>query len=390
MASKKTIIIAGILLLIFIPLLNSVSAGIGIMPAINSFKFEPGKVIQIKFSVFTDSPDERLKMIVGGELGEMLPDMVKFDKEEMIGTGTFTATITMPDKINKPGRQLLAIGAKQIRQSTGGIATSVGVMAAVYIMVPYPGKYAEINFNTKNVNIGEPAIFELQILSRGDESIFTRNKIEISNENGLIETLDLGDRPIPREDEITIKKSLDTTNYKPGDYNATAVVQYESGIVRSSKKLRIGRLYVRIINFSQSIKKKGIQPYQIDIESLWNDDIENVKAEVYLTRENIKALDFVTPSVKLDPWQITSLIGYADTDKLELGKYDAEVKVVYSGNSTIQKGQIKVERESKLIYYLIIAGIALVVLIILAWVVYILIKKKFFGIFSKKKAKKKK
>jgi len=352
-----------IMSLIFLLLISSVSASLGISPSKYEVNFEPGLELEYSFNIFGDIGQE-IELYSAGEFA----DLVEFNKKELITGGGFKVKIKLPDKIEKPGEHRILIGVREkINKETGGVKTSVAVQAPIVVMVPYPGKYAEVSISANNANIGEPINFEVGVSSMGEESIFSEVKIEIYSDKNLVEILDLGSKNIESQTKKIFKYLLDTENYKPGSYEAVAVVDYQESIAKASKIFKIGYLFVKINNYTEEIINKGIQPFLIDIESAWNNKIDDVHGEVFIFKNNKNITSFLTPSISLDSWDKKTLKGYVDTKELEIGEYDLDIKVFYEKNFTLSEGRLKIKRRMDIVLYVVGAIVLVAILVLLVY-----------------------
>ncbi len=377
---KKEILV---LIVISIFLLNlQLVLPLGISPAIQRVDFQPGLELEYSFKVYAD-PGQIIEVYSDGEFS----DLVKFDKKELNGGGGFNIKIKLPQEIEIPGKHTLLIGAREkVDVESGAIGTSVVVRAPIIIQVPYPGKYAEISFSTHNANVGEPVKFEVTVASMGKEPIFAITNIDIYSEKKKIETLDLGAKIIENQKSDKFIKILNTSDYKPGDYNATAIVDYQAAIAKTSSVLRIGQLFVNMTNYTNEIIKGGIKPFEINVESLWNDPIENVYGEVSVLKDNLSITNFLTPSVILLGWEKKTLNGYVDTNVLEIGEYDLDINISYGGKETMNKGKLTIEMKQKYLVYYIMGGI--LISLILLIVLYFKFRKSIFNKNGKPKKRK--
>jgi len=351
-----------VLIIFFIFVLFNLESilGLGISPAKFKVNFKPGLELEYSFNVEA-GPNQNIELYSAGEFS----DLVEFNKNELKGGGNFNVKIKLPNEISIPGKHTILIGARELNEKEGTVGTSIAVQVPIVIIVPYPGKYAEITFFSNNANVGEEINFQISVASQGHEPIFATADIEIYSGENKIETLNLGTKTINNQESYVFVKSLDTINYKPGDYNAIAIVNYQVGIARVESGFRIGRLFVNLTNYTKEIVKEGIKPFEINIESLWNDPIENIYSEVNVLQENVLITNFLTPSVSLEAWEKKQLIGYLDTGLFEIGEYDVEIEINYYGNSSFFKGNLRIIQESGFNLYLIIGIIFIVIILIL-------------------------
>lgn len=364
MKIKKRFFILEILIIgLFIFSSFSVYA-LGMGPAKTEVSFVPNYEFSIDYIVIDIPSNQELEVYAKGDLEEY----AKFDKTNLTGEGGFKATIKLPNTIAKPGENKLFIGVKESKSSGGGIATKIAVEALIVVIVPYPGKYAEISFSANNANVGEPINFVVGVNNLGKEDITAKTDIEIYSGEEIIETLDLGVKDIKTQTSESFEKDVSTADYKPGPYKAIATVDYGK-IAKAEREFKIGTLFFNITNWTSEVERGKINPFYIEIESLWNSQIENIYAEVNVTNLEESVDFFKTPSVSLGPWQKTVLKSYLNAEKLNTGDYKAHIELFYADKTTSKMVDIKVV-ESGLLgliksnIVLIILIVALVVLII--------------------------
>lgn len=350
--------------------LNLASAALGIGPAKQYVDFVPNLQLEYTFKVYTGASTQ-IELYSKGEFA----DLVEFDKKEMTGGGGFTVKIKLPGSIEKPGMHTILIGAREKVSEEEGIGTSIAVQAPIFIFVPYPGKYAEATFLCNNANAGEPINFILGISNLGKEPVTAITGIDIYSEKAKMETLNLGVKYINNQEEWTFKKSLNTTNYKPGDYDANAIGDYGGDKrINETCKFRLGSLVVGIVNYTTEVFKPGIKPFEINIENLWNNDIENVYGSVYVSDNGENLTEFSTSGIYLKPWEKKTLKGYIDTNSIEKGEYDVQVRLNYAGVFSLARGKLMVKEKMGMILYIVLGVIVLIILIMTA----LIIRYKFF------------
>jgi len=244
--------------------------------------------------------------------------------------------ISLPQFIEKPGKHRILIGVKEKisdkeeEVSTAMIRTSVTIQAVIDIYVPYPGKYLEISLSSHNVNIGEPVNFKLEILSQGKEDVTVTPKIDIISDNKTIETLYFFEREIKSQEGINLKKMLDTTEYNPGVYSALAIVDYGK-LAKSESIFNLGELIINLVNYTKQITIGGINSFDIEVESGWNNKIDGAYAEVFISNSLGDLLSFKTSPTSLEPWEKKTITGFFDTSNFTKGFYDANITFIYYG-----------------------------------------------------------
>jgi len=349
----------------------------GISPGKLEYNFKPNMELSLSFSV--QSPEIRIKIFASGDLAEY----VSFDKEELNGSGGFTATIKLPAEVENPGPNSLYIMAKQMPDEGAGIATAIAIGALVKINVPYPGKYAEMDFSVDDVNVGEELVFNAGVLSLGTEEIFAIVNTEISVAKGKqIESFELGrDIVTPTERKI-FQKVINSDRYGAGYYNAIVTLDYgvPTRILKMEKLFRVGSLFVNITNWTSEVYTGKVNKFDIEAESNWNNKIEYVYAQVVVyDKNNNLTAEFKTISEGLERWEKKNLTGYLDAKNIKPGVYKTNITVFYESNSTSKIVEINVKKEKNIMFtagIIIVSAIIVVVLIVLVVLIMKKIKKR--------------
>ena len=341
-------------------------AALGVSPGKIEINFESNLEASYTFQAIGDDPSVELEIFTRGELGKY----VTFDKKPLAGGGVFTAALKLPEKIDKPGVHEIMIVVREKVDEATGIGTAVAIQAPIYIHVPYPGKYAEIALSSHNVNAGEPVNLYLTVISRGKEDINVNPEIEIFSENESVEKFSLEQAAVKSQESVTLKKILNTSNYRPGSYTALALVYYDAGSAKTASEFKIGSLFVRIINYTDRINIGGIGKLQVWIESNWNSRIDSTYANILITKkENSTVLaGFKTPYASLEQWGTGMLEGFFDTGNFTAGNYDANITLFYAANSSSSIASVEfISGESRLMIIVIIAAAVVIVLVIIAF-----------------------
>src|SRR3989338_11623617 len=239
-----------LLIFLFVLLLNEVSA-LGISPAIGEIDFLPGGTREITYSVYTEDPAAEIEVFAGGDLLEY----VILSEKKLIGGGNFKFSIKFPDNIDRPGLHKIGIGAREVSglNEDEFIGTKVEIIGVVKVNVPYPVKYVEIDLNIKDGNNDGGIPLEVSVSNKGKENLDVNAHVEFYENVGNFRkgkmVYDMLFRPFFLEagKDKSLKKGLNTTDFKAGNYIAEAVVNYGDE-VRVNRTFRIGSLFVNITN----------------------------------------------------------------------------------------------------------------------------------------------
>lgn len=360
----------------------------GVRPAYYTINFEPNFEGDFVFNFFTSSPETNLAITTQGDLSKY----VSVNPAILSGEGgAVNVHVKLPSYIDKPGKHGIYVAAEPIvSETTGGTAVGIVGVAngAILVNVPYPGKYAEIEFKVENANAGEGLPYQLKIYSRGDEELTTTSRIDIFDyRNKSVKSIPLGTNTIPSGEFIEKNSQFDSAGLGAGNYIARAVVSYSGGEANAEDEFKLGELNVAILNYTSEVKRNSINPFFVEVESLWNDPIENLFADVSVIG---KDLSFTTPSIRLEPWQTTRVTGYLDTNSLKEIKEDslqARVVVNYGNKTTEEVVNLRFMKEG--INFITVGVIAAVVFVVALIGLLIWIGIKFRNL-EKKSGKKKK
>lgn len=367
----------------FIFILENVS-GLAVSPAKKEINFQPNYESSYDYHVF-GIPKERVVDI------SLVGDLAKYaeaSKTSLTGGGNFVVDLKLPEKIEKPGKHRIGVKVSERidPELTSMIGTSVNIIVAIDIFVPYPGEYVEINsFRANNVNVGEPIIFNFKLTSRGKNTANFKPRIDIANENGnLLESLAMSERSLDTGESIELKKEFETVGYNSGRYGAVLVVDY-GGVTNADTLFRIGDLEIDIINYTKKFDIGGLRKFEILVESGWNDLISGVYANVFVFNNSGKLIEFKSTTETLKPWEEKIIEGYFDTSKFAPGKYNANITLFYfgkdTGSSTSEVVEIELIEQKEEKTWLIV-GIVVSSVLFFGLVIFLILK-----IFKRKKKK---
>ena len=356
-----------IFLFLVILFLRITSASLGISPATKDLNFVPNGEYEYTFNIVTDNSEGELDIYLDGDLAQY----ARLSKTTARGSESFKVTITFQDKIERPGIHGLTVGVKERPSENEFIGTVIDIGATIRIFVPYPGKYIEGDFNVLDGNIDENVPVELKLTNRGKESLNVGVEIRFFSGGGeLIYTMPFEPAQLNVSGERYFRKYLNTSGYRPGEYLAEAVVDY-GDLFFANKSFRVGSLNVEISNFTEKLASKDIQKFSVDVESKWNNPLEEIYAEVNVSNFTWSTI-FRTPSVDLSPWEKKTLVGFLDTNFME-GEYSTNISLSYLRVHTYALGTLLVYKMPNL--WLIIGIIAAAILVI-AGIIWMLRKNK--------------
>ena len=350
------------------------AGGVGISPAYYKDFFEPGLEKTYTFHSFNTDSTKGVKLYVKGDLAEY----VNLSKTYLIGSGDFIVTIKLPEKITKPGTHKISIGAMEdVGESSGGnIGGIAAIQGRIDILVPYPGKYTESIYKIFNINQGEDAKYELEIQNLGTQSVKVNSMIEIFKPNKTESTLTetISESNIKSKEALTIKGTMETRDFPPGEYQTFVTVEWEEGETILNQTFKVGEFLVEISDYDYQFEKGRINPFRIEIQNKWNSKINEVFATVSITDNGVVVGDFKTASVDTNPWEVKNITGYFDTTNLETKRYTARIDLSYEGETTSKLVAIYINDPPTKTYKNYIIAAVIAALLVIAAFVYLIWK----------------
>jgi len=335
--SKKVILISSLLILFLIFIKPTCAVGIYFSND-NKINFKPG--IEKAFSFEVTKCNLRVRLSVSGYLSEYAI-LSKTSIESDSTDRKFTVTVKLPEKIEKPGHHKIFVMAEGIIDETSGGAFGTSSNAKVYILINVlnPGKYVDMRLSAPNVNLNEPVNFAVNVKNFGEENI-SRIKAAIdvySQNNEKLATVYTDEKALISNTEETLHAQLNTAGYSEGIYKATAILNYDGETNQANDTFKIGKLNIKIINYTKEFEKDKINLFNIKIDSDWGNKIENLYGEIKINNMIIK-----TPNINLNPWEKKTITAYWDTNNLEIGPYNTVITVYYEDKTTVETGIVNV------------------------------------------------
>ncbi len=381
-----------IMLIFFFFIINAlVVSALGVSPGRVVLKFEPNQVYE-KDLCFRPEGNPHLEIDKVGELAQY----ITLEEEEIFIEGEWGCikyTLEMPASFDKPGKHTANIrGAEIPPGGVGMFVARVRINHQIWVLVPYPGKYLEIDyFRATNVEAGEEVAFEAGVTSKGNQTI--------NNAKGLILIYDKDKKLVGsvetniitglgNEEKGTLYASWDSGNNVHGNYEAALIVAYNGEKSNATTNFKLGGLDVELLNYTREVFIGGIRPFYLLVESIWSEDIPNLKAIVSVLDNNSNEItSFETLTKNLPAWGGVTLDGYLDTQPLSLGTYDTKMTLFFEDLTKEYDGLINITEEPEeepetkeksriLTIKTVMIILIILIVIMLVVLVYILIPKK--------------
>ncbi|MBR9703815.1 hypothetical protein GOV12_00250 [Candidatus Pacearchaeota archaeon] len=379
---EKRIIIFLLLLLLVIFGIVDVKASLGISPPKVELNFIPHQEYSIGFQVLNVEEDQKLKVNLSGEFSRY----ARLEKKSLTGNEGFYVNINLPAEGGTPGNKIIGVHVKQDFGSRSGIGTVLEVLPLIIIKVPYPGKYAQVDsFSVTDTNVGESFSFTLKLDNLGSEEIEPSVEFQVYLDGELLDKYNVGRKVIDFDSYGLFEKTVSANKYSSGNYEAKAIIKLNDPnrtVITVNTTLRVGSLNVEIINWTHEAYQGKINPYNIKVESLWNNRINSIYAEVNVTNLSGESVDFFkTSPVTLNGWEKGILYGFFNAEKLNLEEYNSKITIFYENSNKTINVPVKVvltpeipQKSFKFNSYMIISVV--IVIIVIGFIIFIIISRK--------------
>ena len=300
-------------LLVLVFAMSGVLGVEGVIPGSYEVAFEPGLE---KDFVFVFVLDEEKDVSVEGDLAEFVEVSKKYaaNREEV------TVSLRLPESLDR-------IGVNEIWISAGN------VRSLIKVHFPYPDRFVGLEMSAPNVNQGEDVDVGLRVSNLGREDVFVNVSVGIYEwddvRGELVEVFELGGELVNVSGKMNIGFVLNSSNYSAGDYIVVANVDYGDDVIVGENIFRLGEYRVGILNYTNEFRGGKINRFEIEVENLWNEEIN----EVYIGVEVMGSGEvFDTGIVNLGAWEKETLVGYLDARDIERD-VDIEFSLYYGGSS---------------------------------------------------------
>ncbi|MFH1289871.1 MAG: hypothetical protein ABIH92_00510 [Nanoarchaeota archaeon] len=365
--SKKTIFS----ILFFIVMLQSVLA-LGTFPGRQTIDFVPGMEKTFTFTVVnSEQRDINVVISAQGELQDyiFIPEVVvRMSASETSKEISYTVKLPqeLPPGLHTADVVLVQLPDQFVDTGQMSVGAAVAVLTQVYVRVPYPGKYGEVNLNVFGPNENGEMTFAVPVFSRGEFALTgVKASVEVyTSLNEKVASVYTNEiASIPGKDRAELIANWDPQGAAPGPYRAVAKVTWGEGTESVEKEFTLGERRLTLEGVEVNDFKLGeIAKFEILVENHWSETIEGAYAEmiVYSESGNILA-DFKSPTYDIGPNNNELMLAFWDTQGVNEGSYDSTLFLKYAGTSDQNDLTIEVDEKKITIIgagYIITAGVS--------------------------------
>ena len=332
-----------VLILLIISLLNlSESQSIGITPGRKTVDFAPNYETTVSFSIINnEKKDMKVLLYVDGEMNNSVilnVNSTEFKSSE--DSKSFTYKVKLPNKIDNPGIHEARITAREVPINSGTvIGAAPTVISQLYVMVPYPGKYAKVGINVKDTQGDKPVKFFISIDNLGLDDIRSAKAIIdiYDSSNNKITSVNTNTISLKSKERGDIIAEWNLDKIGPGAYYAKATVTYDNEVAETDIVFSVGEVLVDILSIDvNDFKLGGIAKFSISIENKGGADLSNVYTEVYLndlTGKEVARFKSASENIIKNKSKNT-LSAFWDTNGFKEGTYTGIIKLYFNDQST--------------------------------------------------------
>jgi len=281
-----------------------------------------------------------------------------------------------------PGLHTITIGILEGSAPEGGwVGGRSGINFPIHVRVLDPGKYLKATLDAPNTNINEPVKMGVHLENWGKQTINSAQAtLNIYTKAGEFkDTIKSDSVSISGAGEANTYAILDTLGYPPGNYYAEGDILWDGQQTLVNDTFRIGTQDIKINSYTATFEKNTINPFIINIESIWN----SITSDVYFTVD-LPNGRITSPTGQLAPWENQNITAYWDTTEVEIGEYNVNLILNYAGEKKTKKVKVEVLEKVEVqelkplsfnYLYLILIIVALILANIFIWLFFIRKKK---------------
>ncbi len=350
MSRHKIIAVSFLILLALLIALPLFASAIGVAPGHVDINYKEGAEESVTIKIINrEGAPVRVTL---GAMGE-LESGIKFPEPSFVmGEGEterlITFKLSMPRVMDKPGTHTTSIiitSTPESQSGAGGMTASVAVLCQLNLIVPYPGRYAELTLHAPLFETGERNSFVADVRNLGTEDLTEARLVIDIYGPGQEKVASLSSEPfILRAKEskpITIQW---TPSVEAGSYRAEAALIFEGGNAADSIDITVGEMEIEFSDIQARPFKFGdIAALDIFIQSRWNQDIPGVYIDAKVEdMDGASYASYTTSTISLKPKEKQVLPVYWDTRSATPGDYVLKLVLNYMGKTQEQDVKLKV------------------------------------------------
>ncbi len=323
----------------------------GPMPADVFYEYGTNKELTYRFGTNSHIQDYKIDLYTKSEydITKFITVEPDYFKQMPPGSGAdFKIKLDFFEEQIPPGRYDVLVIVKETETSSGAqIGALAQAAVRLRITAIYPTEYLNWGFSVEDANTGEDVNLKASITNWGEPYIndaVINYKIYDSN-NDFIKEVTSDVMSVASKESSSTITSFSSEGMLPDDYLVRAKISYAGIENVQERKFRLGTKTVNINNITNKFFPESINVVEVDIESGWNDDIEEIKGSVEVLNDKEKITEFKLQETSLKKWRKGIMRGYFETFGIPKGEYKAKVKLNYGDSSNSRIFDISITDE---------------------------------------------
>ncbi|MBS3109421.1 hypothetical protein J4227_02735 [Candidatus Woesearchaeota archaeon] len=331
--------------------LASAANAFAISPGRTTVNFEPGIIKAVKVKVInSEAADVNLVVFVNGPLAKYVTlsaeriQMKKSDREF-----EFTYTYNLPQSL-PPGLNDAEITVREVSGVETGkttVSALVAVVSQLHVLVPYPGKYVQMEFMVKDQ--GDKVKFYLPLRNLGTEKIESVASTIIIYAPDGSEVKRIIGSPVSLFSKQNVELQLDwEVETGPGQYRAVAVVEYDGNSTMAEKEFLVGDFFLSPVDISVNSFTLGeIAKFDVLLENIGNSRIDDASARIqFFDLDGRKVADVSSTPYSIEPREKKALPAYWETVGILEGNYAGTLVMRYGSKTSEKQIRVIVEKDA--------------------------------------------
>ncbi|MFC1728653.1 hypothetical protein ACFLZ7_04305 [Nanoarchaeota archaeon] len=319
--------------------------GVYLSPTKKEIKFEPGIEKSFMFYFFADGP---VRISAQHDFTEYVTfDRTYFPLGPERENAAVKMTVKLPEEPKIFGERVIQFTITEAPAASAGVGARAAVKQRVIVLVPFPGKYIEGEFNIGSIKVNDTAKLKLELLNIGTETVnLVESVIKVYHEGKEIASFVADPVSLESKERKTLTVLWNTTGIGAGKYLVKAFGTYDGGRkFNVTGEARVGNILVKVTDHTRRFIKDVINPFYINITSFWNEIIYDVYAKIAVYENGTVRKRLSSPFIEVGAWKPGILAAHLDTSDLSLGEHNITINLIYSNRTATVMSTILVENE---------------------------------------------
>lgn len=232
-----------------------------------------------------------------------------------------------------PGIHKANVIVREISENAGKdihVGATVSVASQLFVIVPYPGKYAVANVYIPEDKTTNKVKFYVQVENMGTENINKiKAKITIKQGDKSIIGLNTNEQSLRTRDKAELSAEWIPAQIT-GKFTAEIVINYDGEEINIEKNFAIGASRLSVLDVTvKNFKLGGIAKFDILVENKNYNSIEDAYAEMTFEKNDDQIAQIKSSTETIELKSKKALNAYWDTENVKQGVYNSTLILHY-------------------------------------------------------------